>query len=269
MEIINIGAFMAAAYKIMPGIIKITNAAGQIKTYEYTVNDLIQINEAGKRKENSGKKDLESIEFRDVAFSHKNKIILNDFNFNIRKGDFTGISGPSGKGKTTFINLLLGFLSPDKGAILINAVNAGSIERQHYWKRIAYVQQRPFFIHDSIQTNITLDEININEARLREVINATGLNEFIKQSAEGLKKIITENGKNISGGQRQRIAIARALYKNAELIILDESFSELDTHSEQHILTYLKSLQNEGKMIIMITHKKENLSYCDKTYVID
>jgi len=267
-DIINIGAFMAAAYKIIPGVVKISNISGQVKTYEYTINDLVQNKYVEKQKENDSSEKLASVVFRDINFSRDSHIILDNFYLEVNKGDFIGISGPSGRGKTTFINLLLGFLTQGSGDILINGVSATATKRQHYWKDIAYVQQRPFLIHDTILTNITFGDGDNNEDKLNEIIQAVGLNEFINQFPEGLNKIITENGKNISGGQRQRIAIARALYKDANLIILDEPFSELDRISEQHIFMYLEELSKKGKMILMITHNKENLLHCNKTYFI-
>ena len=93
--------------------------------------------------------------------------------------------------------------------------------------------------------------------------------EMVNQFPEGLNKIITENGKNISGGQQQRVAIARALYKNADLILLDEPFNELDEASETVLLEHFRALAKQGKMVIMITHDKESLGYCNKTISLD
>jgi ABC-type multidrug transport system fused ATPase/permease subunit len=267
--IINIGAFMAAAYKLIPGIVKITNISGQIKTYEYTINDLLNHNKFEKSTEDHAQKNLTSIAFRDVSFNYLGNTILNNINFEIKGGDFVGISGPSGKGKTTFVNLMLGFLDQHSGEILINDATSDVPARQRFWKKIAYVQQRPFLLHDTVRTNITLNEETYDETWLQEVIDVTGLREIIDQSPDGINKMITENGKNISGGQRQRISIARALFKKADLIILDEPFSELDAHSEVRILEHLRSLSEKGKMIVMITHKKENLLYSNKMHHID
>jgi ABC-type multidrug transport system fused ATPase/permease subunit len=267
-EIINIGAFMAAAYKIIPGIVKISNVSGQIKTYEYTVNDLVQNTYSEKRKEIKSQR-IESLAFNKISYSRDNKIILDQFDFTVGKGDFAGMSGPSGKGKTTFINLLLGFMSQNEGDILINGTIAGTDSRQHFWKDISYVQQRPFLIHDTLRANITLGDGDGDIVKLKEIIDSVGLSDFVGQFPEGLNRVITENGKNISGGQRQRISVARALYKDAGLIILDEPFSELDTHSEERIIAYLLQLQKKGKMIILITHKRDNLLYCNKTYFIE
>jgi ABC-type bacteriocin/lantibiotic exporter with double-glycine peptidase domain len=139
---------------------------------------------------------------------------------------------------------------------------------QNYWKHISYVRQQPFLIHDSIARNIILDN-PLDEIRLRQVIKQSGLDELLNHSSEGYDRIITENGKNLSGGQRQRIAIARALYKDAKLILLDEPFNELDETTEQTFLCHFKSLAKQGKIVVLITHNKASFSYCNKMISLD
>jgi ABC-type bacteriocin/lantibiotic exporter with double-glycine peptidase domain len=165
--------------------------------------------------------------------------------------------------------LLLGFLKPSQGSILVNGIYTGNEERQQFWKNIAYVKQQPLLIHDSSLKNITLNESDVDFQKMEEVIRVAGLKELIDNYAEGYNKIITENGRNLSGGQRQRIAIARALYKESDLIILDEPFSELDWLSEERLLNHFSELANAGKMIILITHDKESLSFCNKIISLD
>lgn len=268
-QVITIGAFMAAAYKIIPGIVKILNSNGQIKTYEFTVNDLLQNPEVSFEKKELSNTSIQCIEFKDVSFRYKDEPVLNNFSLSISKGNFIGLSGKSGKGKTTVINLLLGFLDADSGLVYINDVSTTSEGRRHFWKNISYVKQQSLMIYDSIINNITLDENTYDSERLEHAVNVTGLKEWIEKYPEWPGKMITENGKNISGGQRQRIAIARSLYKNAELVILDEPFSELDRISENHLLNYFSKLAHSGKMIILITHNKESLSFCDKIISLD
>jgi len=268
MEIINIGAFMAAAYKIIPGIVKISNISGQIKTYEYTISDLMK-DEKEDKIEDPPVNRLESVKLHKIFFGYNGHTLLNNFELSISRGDFVGVYGTSGKGKTTLLHILLGFLSPAKGTIFYNGIITNAVKRQRHWKHIAYTPQRPFLIHDTIAANITLSEKDIDDRWLREIIDTVGLKEFTDISEDGLNTLITESGKNISGGQRQRISLARAFYKNADLIILDESLSELDTVSQRCILEHLQTLAANGKMIIMVTHDKENLLYCNKTYIID
>jgi ABC-type bacteriocin/lantibiotic exporter with double-glycine peptidase domain len=223
--IITIGAFMAAAYKIIPGIVKIINAMGQMRAYDFSINELETFAEKAKSEDQINRPEpINAIQIRDLDFQYTDNLVLKDFSLSIKKGDFIGITGRSGKGKTTIFNLLLGFLSPTNGEILINDSFVSNKEIKKYWPQISYVRQQSFFIHDTILRNITLEEESFDKERLESALKISGLCDFIKQSPDGLDKMITENGKNISGGQQQRIAIARALYKNAELILLDELF---------------------------------------------
>jgi ABC-type bacteriocin/lantibiotic exporter with double-glycine peptidase domain len=261
--IITIGAFIVAAYKIIPGIVKILNNTAQIKTYSFVISDLIK-DEIIRKTTNAAK--IDSIELVSVSFKYKTRLILDNFSLKINKGDFIGIYGASGKGKTTIINLILGFLSPDKGSIFFNDQQAQA--PRAFWKYIAYAKQQSFLIHDSLLKNIVLDE-NYDKQKLQNAITVSGLNEFITASPDGLDKIIAENGKNISGGQQQRIIIARALYKDADLIILDEPFNELDEESELAIIKELQSMTQKGKIVILITHNKACLSFCTQVVSVD
>ena len=268
-DLITLGAFMAAAYKIIPGIVKILNSNGQIKTYEFTVNDLLQTEEYPMVKKEQTNHKLHSVEFRNISFRYKDELVLDKFSLCISEGDFIGLSGMSGKGKTTVINLLLGFLEADSGNININNVSTTASVRRGYWEDISYVKQQQLMINDSIIHNIILSENSYDTQRLENAINTAGLGELIDKYPGKINKIITEDGKNISGGQRQRIAIARALYKEAGLIILDEPFNELDRNSENIILQHFTELSRQGKLIMLITHNEESLSFCNKIISLD
>src|SRR4029077_18661459 len=135
-----------------------------------------------------------------------------------------GISGISGRGKTTLIHLILGFINADSGNIKINGQITGPEDRKLFWSRISYSKQQPFFLHDSIIKNITLLDGEYDRERLTRIVAITGIDQLVSGLPSGLDTIITENGKNFSGGQRQRLLFARALYKDADLIILDEPF---------------------------------------------
>lgn len=268
-SLITIGAFMAAAYKIIPGLVRIINATGQLKAYDLSVSDLEIPGEKRKHVFHSNNSSIGSIKFEKINFKYADQVVLNDFSLTINKGDFLGITGRSGKGKTTILNLLLGFLTPSKGEILINGLTVTSREIKYFWPQISYVRQQAFLIHDTILRNITLQEDGHDPKALASALDISGLIDLINNSSNGLNKMITENGKNISGGQQQRIAIARALYKNAELVLLDEPFNELDEASSIQLVQHFKKMTSEGKTIVMITHDSRCLSYCDKIISLD
>ncbi|GAB2831749.1 ABC transporter ATP-binding protein [Ferruginibacter profundus] len=268
---ITIGAFMAAAYKIIPGIVKMINVSGQMKAYDFSLHELMP-----RKKENTispvidNAATLRKIEFKNISFQYARQQVLSNISFSIEKGDFVGITGESGKGKTTLFNLVLGFIpAANGGEVLMNDVIASTGTIQQYWPSIAYVRQQKFFIHDSLLRNITLEEQGYDTKKLNDALHISGLEKVIAGFSEGLEKIITENGSNISGGQQQRVAIARALYKNSAVILLDEPFNEIDDAGTALLLEHFRQLAQAGKLVVMITHDKKSLSYCNKTISLD
>jgi len=266
---ITLGAFLAAAYKIIPGLVRMFNITGQIMTYRFTVEDLVTEARKPQRMSVPAVPSIRQVTLRNVEFSQPQGRVVKGLNLCLNAGEIIGLSGASGRGKTTIVNLVLGFFRPQEGEILINGQPANPDKLRSYWTRVAYVQQHPFLLHDTILKNIVLSDERYDKDRLREAVEAAGLQQMTSSQEEGLNKLITENGKNISGGQRQRIAFARALYKDADLLILDEPFSELDETSEEEMLRYCRKLAREGKIVLLITHNKKNLFLCHQTLELD
>jgi ABC-type bacteriocin/lantibiotic exporter with double-glycine peptidase domain len=266
--IFMLGAFIAAAYKIIPGISRIINYASQIKTYSFTISEIKKAVAQRVSKQSSAIKNIEKIELQNVHFTYKENTVLNDFSCIIHKGNFIGINGASGRGKTTLIDILLGFLSPQNGSILFNDEVIFSPEIKKFWSQISYVKQTTFLLYDSILHNITLYE-DYDKKKLANIIEVAGLKPWLDELKDGVHTTITEGGKNISGGQRQRIAIARALFKEAPLIVLDEPFNELDEVSEISLLNYFKQLSVTGTTILLITHNLTSFDYCDNMIYLD
>lgn len=267
--LLTIGAFMVAAYKVIPGLVKLINTTGQMKGYEHTLTELVKETETRQLTITKKKQRIHSIEFKNICFQYKDLPVLHRFNCHIRQGDFVGISGQSGKGKTTVLNLLLGFLQPANGEILINGFCTKKEHLKNYWPSIAYVKQQVFLINETIIKNITLEEEEPDKERLQPALHISGLAHLLTQFPERQEKMISENGKNISGGQQQRIALARALYKAADVYLLDEPFNELDEASEIILLNHFRKVAKAGKIVIMITHDKRSLSYCNKIISLD
>jgi len=262
-DLFTIGVFMAAAYKIIPGMVKILNILGQIRTYEPTLNSLAGFEDTTTAETIS--ENISSIKFEGVSFAYDTEPVLTNLNFELEPGDMAALWGRSGSGKSTIIHLMIGFLSPKKGSVKINKnTNPGL-----YRLRISYVKQQPYFIHDTLAKNITLDGGNYNVHKMNEVITFCGLNNLLQTYPDGLNTLITENGKNISGGQRQRIMLARALYHDFDVLVLDEPFSEMDKALENDILTQLQLLATKGKIIVLVTHNPNSFNRCNRVIDLD
>ncbi|THU40122.1 ABC transporter ATP-binding protein [Niastella caeni] len=263
-QIVTLGAFMAAAYKIIPGIARILNSTGQIRTYSFTIHELVQQGKTVEPQPTNNTAPIHSITLEQVGFTYDHTPVLKNFSCQLQPGDFIGIDGHSGKGKTTLLNILLGFITPQTGEVCINHQPTTSQQRKQYWDQIAYVKQQPFFINETLLANITLNDTSYNMQRLQKALDIAGISEWLPALPAGLNTRLTEHGKNISGGQRQRIALARALYKEANLIILDEPFSELDEKAEEILFHHLQQLVAAGKIVILITHSKKSIQVCNK-----
>ena len=208
------------------------------------------------------------LKFIDVSFSYNelNDQIFNNFNFSIQKGDVIGICGASGAGKTTFINLLLGLIKPTKGSIEFNDMNIND-NVPNWYSLISYVPQNIFLYDDTILKNITFNfsDKNYDEQLLQKSIQKSQIKEFISKLPQGIDTHVGEKGVKISGGQLQRIGIARAIYKNSEILIFDESTSSLDQKVEKELMNDIYGL-SKNMTTIIISHNISILKKCDKIY---
>jgi ABC-type multidrug transport system fused ATPase/permease subunit len=199
---------------------------------------------------------------------HKN--IFENLNLRIEAGKKIGLKGISGVGKSTFIDLLSGLITPDKGVILING-NL-QINKINSWKNIlGYVPQGHYLTDDTIKKNIAfgIEEEQIQEKKLFEVLEKTNLDEFVSNLPYGINTIIGERGSKISGGQKQRIIIARALYRSPQILIFDESTNALDSKMESIILNNIIK-KNKNITCIIISHNIKILEkYCDIIYELE
>lgn len=195
--------------------------------------------------------------------NNKNNAILKAVSFIIKKGDFVGIVGESGAGKTTFVDVLLGLLEPASGKITVDGVDIFQDIRS--WQKIlAYVPQSIYLVDGTIRENIALGEEteHIDEAMVWQALKMAELDEFVQKLPEGLATKVGERGVKLSGGQRQRIGIARALYSKPQVLILDEATSALDSQTEQNITETILKLKGQ-LTIIAIAHRLSTLEKCD------
>ena len=212
--------------------------------------------------------------FKNVFFSYKkNNYIFSDLNFNINKGEKIGLIGNTGAGKSTLINMIMGFLYPNHGQIFVdnNLINATSkIELLKKWqKNIAYVPQNIYLKDSSFIENIAfgINKENIDLQRVFEVSTKAEIKKFIDKTEKGFFTKVGERGILLSGGQAQRIAISRALYRKSNFLILDEATSALDNITEEKIINSIFSLGND-LTLIMIAHRLTTLRFCDRIFII-
>lgn len=219
----------------------------------------------------NGSKNLESIErvkFKQVEFAYENpyKSVLKDINFEFNKGEILALIGTSGGGKSSIINLLMRFYDKQKGEILLNDLDISEFSIESLHDRIGLVTQNIYLFNDSFAENIAYSE-EPNEEKIIKALKLANAYDFVQEMG-GIYAEIKEHGKNLSGGQKQRIAIARALYKNPDLLIFDEATSALDNESEKAIIETIENLKKD-RLILMIAHRLSTIENADKIAVID
>lgn len=218
------------------------------------------------QKESFRELELSQVKFK---YSDKDDWTISGMSAIIKKGDSIGLIGPSGSGKTTLIDIILGLLEPQEGAVYIN--NKPLKENLSNWyTTVAYLPQQIFIIDDSVRRNVALTVIDseIDDKQVIEALRQARLLDLIEQMPQGLDTTIGERGMRISGGQRQRIALARAFYHNREVLIMDEATSSLDEETERQIVSEIKHLKGH-KTLIIIAHSLSTVKHCDRLYRLE
>ena len=254
-----------SVYKVIPSLNKISSSLQTIQYFSTPfkeVVDLLETEEESPEIENV--QSFNEILYKNLSFSYNHSIqLFKSLNFTIKKNDYIGIYGPSGSGKSTLIKILCGLLKPQHGEFIVDSKIIRPNLIHNYF---SYVPQDPFIMDNDIRRNIAFnfEENKIDLERVDNVLKQVDLYEVFKNK---FNKPLGENGIKISGGQKQRVAIARALYNNKQIIVLDESTSNLDNETEENILDLLKKI-NKLITIIIISHKKKSLVDCNKLYNI-
>ena len=209
------------------------------------------------------------IELQDVHFSYnpKEKEILKGINLTIKAGELVAFVGTSGGGKTTLANLLPRFFDVTKGAITIDGVDIRDVTMDSLRRQIAIVTQQTILFNDTVKNNIAYGDLELSEEAITAAAQAAYALDFIEQLPEGFDTVIGESGSRLSGGQCQRISIARALLKNAPILILDEATSALDTESEREVQKALENLM-QGRTTLVIAHRLSTIRNADRIVVI-
>ena len=207
------------------------------------------------------------VTFKHVGFAYNSEKVLEDITFQVKKGEVVGIVGESGAGKTTLVNLLSRFYEPTEGSIEIDGKDIRLVKRASLTDNIALVTQQTFLFNRSVADNILYGKRDASLKEVEEAAGAAYIHEFVSGLPKGYDTSVGELGVKVSGGQRQRIAIARAILKNAPILILDEATSALDAESEKLVHEALVNLM-KGKTTFIIAHRMSTLRHCDKILVL-
>lgn len=272
------GVFAVAGFRLLPSARNIMNAWSALRYNRYTVDVLSTADIADDVYIDNEMNTIafeDSIELRNLSFRFENgeKDTLHDLSLTIRKGEKVGINGESGVGKTTLLNILLGLHTPTEGGIYVDGKLLDETLYRSWQNRIGYVSQNAFLADSTIVENIAFgyDAKEIDMARIDSVIEAASLKEFVASLPNGINTRIGECGALLSGGQRQRIGIARALYKQADILFFDEATSSLDNATEQSINSAIEHLSSadENLTIVVVAHRESSLGYCDRIITLE
>ena len=269
-----LGLFGAAAFRLLPAVNRLISNFQIINVSRPQVGEVFedldlpdQLNQ-----KNSAQSTLTSaIAIVDISFSYAEtlKNVVSGVSIKIGRGEAVGLIGPSGSGKSTLVDILLGLLEPTKGRVLIDG-NDIHQNLRGWQDQIGYVPQSIFLTDDTLRRNVAfgLPKDKIDDDAVRSAIRSAQLEEFVASLPEGMETVVGERGVRLSGGQRQRIGIARALYNNPDVLVLDEATSSLDTETEHGVMQAVQALQGD-KTVIIVAHRLSTVEYCDRLYRLE
>ena len=267
-----IGAMALGAQKLLPNVQQIYRSYATISGSRENLIDTLLLAEQEYDHELENKindksiLDFKKLSLKNISFSYQNseELTFNEINLEINKGDRIGIVGPTGCGKTTLLDILLGFLDPTSGEFLIDGKNISDV-KQDWQKSISLVPQDIFLSDNSYLENIAFGSNlrDIDFDKVQQSSKKADIYDHIMKQKEGFDTHIGESGSQLSGGQRQRIEIARSFYRDSKVIVLDEATSALDTNTEKTIMDAIKNLDHE-QTVLIIAHRISTIEHCDK-----
>lgn len=265
-----VGVFAIAVYRVLPGVIKSTGCIFQMRGNSFVL-DILSDLESGQLTQSVAEQNpiefRHSVIIRDISFSYDGKTpVFDHYNLEIHKGDFIGFRGESGSGKSTLFHLILVFLQPNSGGVYVDDVLLSADKLTSWRSRIGYVSQQLFMVEGALLDNIIMgyNSEHPDMDRINRVLRLASLDHFVATLPKGIHTPVGEGGSLLSGGQRQRLGIARALYKEAEILMFDEATSSLDENTEHAINDSIIRLSEEcpGLTLLVISHRPESLSVC-------
>lgn len=271
-----VGIFAVGAFRLLPALRESLSAWTQIQNSVFC----LRIIKAGmedlfstfEEKPIAGLSFEKEIAISNLSYTYpEGKRVLKEFDCTIRKGEYIGIRGSSGIGKSTLFNLLLGFLKPDGGEIRIDGVLLSAENRKLWHRRIGYVPQGVFILDGTLAENVALGCCDISKEKVKRILRQVRLDEWVDELPLGIDTLLGESGARLSGGQKQRVGIARALYKEADILLLDEATSALDTATECEINEMICGLRNDyrGLTVLSIAHRESSLAFCNRIITLN
>lgn len=276
--ITQLSTIAIGAFRILPALGVISSGVNTIMMYTAQLGTAHSTLERVKALEKEQKEKVASIEenhkfvrdiqIKELSYQYPNseEKVLNAVNFTIKKGQSVALIGPSGAGKTTMADLLLGLLKPSEGNIFMDDMDIEQLGGD--WNRIiGYVPQTMYLIDDTIRRNIAFGEETEDDTKIWEALRIAQMEEFVKKLPRGLDTRVGELGVRFSGGQRQRLSIARALYRNPDILVLDEATAALDNETESEVMNAIEKLQGY-KTLIIVAHRLSTVRNCDVIYEV-
>ena len=271
-----VGIFAVGAFRLLPALRESLSAWTQIQNSVFC----LRIIKAGmedlfstfEEKPTAGLSFEKEIAISNLSYTYpEGKRVLKEFDCTIRKGEYIGIRGSSGIGKSTLFNLLLGFLKPDGGEIRRDGVLLSAENRKLWHRRIGYVPQGVFILDGTLAENVALGCCDISKEKVKRILRQVRLDEWVDELPLGIDTLLGESGARLSGGQKQRVGIARALYKEADILLLDEATSALDTATECEINEMICGLRNDyrGLTVLSIAHRESSLAFCNRIITLN
>ena len=272
-----LGMLALGAQRLLPALQRVYSAYSRIKGTESSLKDIVELLQQ-KLPQYLSQTNFKSVIFEEeirlknvsFCYSDNSPFILRDINLHIAKGEKIGFIGETGCGKSTLLDIIMGLLPPSSGELAIDQVILSNQNYRAWQKNIAHVPQKIYLADSTIDDNIAYGISNkkADYLQIRKSAKNAKISEFIESLNEGYQTMVGENGVSLSGGQLQRIGIARAFYKNTDVLILDEATSALDGKTESEIMRNI-DIMDKGLTIIIIAHRLTTLKYCDRIYKLE
>lgn len=258
------------SFMIFGSVEAMNNAAHVLEVIDATLDKLDGIEHADMIDKDGKAISLQNadIAFRDVTFSYDTVPVLRNISFSIPQSSTTAIIGPSGSGKTTICNLIARFYDVDSGEVTVGGEDVRNMTCDSLLRNISMVFQKVYLFHDTVENNIRFGNPNATQEEIIEAAKKAQCHDFITALPDGYETVIGEGGSTMSGGEKQRISIARAILKNANIVILDEATASIDPENE-HLIQQAISELTIGKTVIVIAHRLATIEHADQILVID